>query len=443
MALHRDTPSRASGAPEETHPGLEEALRFPLVEALLGRRSRRFFLGARIPDGPLAFTSRSAPVPLSELEQLLLATTIGGNTGWHDLIAHNAHYAPHLPNYAGGAGGRTFPSPAGFQISELFYTDDTGVYFVPTRDAPALGERDAQGRMDLKALLEAHRARIRKLSDKRLEVPRAPPHMEGHNTWVANQTGTTLFVPVSDLSLHMVAALCYLVQNGFAVTDDIHRRRIPGLERFARRVDLDNLYPLSYVEQLILGESAVELATACYAGALMLQAMGLGGWMYDGLDRNSVLGASGDPAAPGLGFRYDMDDRWPVPNPTGLPGVLEGFCPPHYPDMRAAVEAFCQRKFGPGGPFHPDTPGPYKDTRRIRGSAQVHDEEFRECVTVMAQYIHDTFGKFPATIPTMYCIMFLQAHHLDLEFYDHHFHPGAYLRTHAEHMDRWHPAPAR
>ena len=26
----------------------------------------------------------------------------------------------------------------------------------------------------------------------------------------------------------------------------------------------------------------------------MLQAMGLGGWMYNGLDRNTILGASGD-----------------------------------------------------------------------------------------------------------------------------------------------------
>jgi hypothetical protein len=35
--------------------------------------------------------------------------------------------------------------------------------------------------------------------------------------------------------------------------------------------------------------------------------------------------------------------------------------------------------------------------------------------------------------------MYLQAHHLDLEFYDRKFKPGAYLRTHAEHMARWHP----
>ena len=31
-----------------------------------------------------------------------------------------------------------------------------------------------------------------------------------------------------------------------------------------------------------------------------------------------------------------------------------------------------------------------------------------------------------------------QAYHLDLDFYDRFFKPGAHLRTHAEHMDRWH-----
>jgi hypothetical protein len=32
--------------------------------------------------------------------------------------------------------------------------------------------------------------------------------------------------------------------------------------------------------------------------------MGLGGWMYNGVDRHTVLGGSGDPNVPGLGFRY-------------------------------------------------------------------------------------------------------------------------------------------
>jgi hypothetical protein len=54
---------------------------------------------------------------------------------------------------------------------------------------------------------------------------------------------------------------------------------------------------------------AAEFSTSCYAGMLMLQAMGLGGYMYEGIDRHTILGASGNPAVPGLGFRYDTDER--------------------------------------------------------------------------------------------------------------------------------------
>jgi hypothetical protein len=56
----------------------------------------------------------------------------------------------------------------------------------------------------------------------------------------------------------------------------------------------------------------------------------------------------------------------------------------------------------------------------------------------MAQYTFDRFGKFPGTVPTIYILTYLQAHHLDLDFYDRHFKRGGYLKTHAEHMARWH-----
>ena len=425
--------------PQAFSPGFNDALEFPLVEALFGRRARRFSLGTSIPDGPLTFTSRHAPMALSELELLMVLTAAAGNTGWHYMITRHARYAPHLSNYSAAAGGRTFPSAAGFHTSEVFFTDDNGVYFFATRDAPALAERAADGALDLEALLEVHRSRIRKLADGRLHIPAAEPYMEGHNTWCANRAGSMLIIPVGDIAQHFLAILCFLVQNGYGIYDDIHREPIAGLEDFRHLVDVDNPLPLTFMEQYALTECTAELSTCCYAGVLMLQAMGLGGWMFDGIDRYTVLGASGNPDVPGLGFRYDTDERWALPNPTGLPGVFEGFCPPHYPDMRTAIDAFVQRKFGPGGPFNPNTPGPWKESSRVRGSAQVHSEEFKACVALMAQYIYDRFGKFPGTVPSIFILMYLQVHHLDLEFYDHYFKPGAYLRTHAEHVARWHP----
>ncbi len=420
-------------------PGFKDMQDFGLIEALLGRRSRRFFMGAEIPDGVFAYRSKHDPVPLSELEKLLVVGACGGNTSWHHMIYRAQIYAPHLSNYAGAAGGRTFPSAAGFHTSLTFFTDDTGVFVLDGRDAPASADRNDDGSLGLDAVLGSLKGRIRKLQDGRLGLPPETPHAEAHNTWVFNHPGTLLVIPVRDLSQHVLLNICYMLQNGLVLHDDINGCAIPGIETYKDNVDVNNVWPITFVEQWSLSELTVELAASCYAGTLMLQAMGLGGWMFNGIDPFSMLGASGDPAVPGLGFRYDEDDRWPYPNPTGLKGVMEGFCPPHFPDMRAAVEAVCERKFGPGGPFHPDTPGPWKDSPRVRSAALMHDERFRDCVALQAQYVYDTFGKFPGTMPSMFLIMYLQAHHLDLDFYDEFYKPGAYLKSHAEHMARWHP----
>jgi hypothetical protein len=416
---------------------LDGLAQFPLVAALLGRRSRRFALGDEIPDGPLAHRSRHDPVPLSELERLLVLGAMGGTTGWHWAITRNARYAPHLANYAGGAAGRTFPSAAGFHTAELFFTDDSGTWFFPTRDAGALVD-PAEEEVGLELLVERHRGRLRRLSERRLHLPPQEPYMEGHNTWCVNVPGSLLVIPVADVAQHTIAGLCFLLQNGYVVYDDVHDRRIPGIEEFGGLADLESPLPLTFVDQYMLAEAVAELASSCYAGVLMLQAMGLGGWMFDGIDRFTMLGASGDPDVPGLGFRYDLEAGWSTPNPTGLEGVFEAFCPPHHPDMAAAVEAFAARKFGPGGPYHRDTPGAWSDSPGVRGSAQVHSPEFKACVSLQAQYVHDTFGKFPGTVPSLMVLNYVQAHHLDLEFYDRFFRPGAYLQTHADHMATWH-----
>ena len=77
-------------------------------------------MGAEIPDGVLAFKSKHDPLPLSEIEQLLLLSYMGGVTGWHFAIMRHERYAPKLSNYSASPMGRTFPSAAGFITSELF-----------------------------------------------------------------------------------------------------------------------------------------------------------------------------------------------------------------------------------------------------------------------------------------------------------------------------------
>ncbi|GLE55239.1 hypothetical protein NJBCHELONAE_05500 [Mycobacteroides chelonae] len=409
---------------------LAQVTTFPLLAAITGRRSRRFPLGGRIPDGPLAYTSGHPVRPISEVERALILSVVGGVTGWHYGITYHPGYAPAFPNYSGSATGRTFPSAAGFHTSQLFFTDDTGIYLLPTRDEPP---REFASIEDWITHTADSYVRI---SDKRLELPREEPYMEGHNTWIGNHPGSLLAFPVADLAEHLIANLSFFAANGHLVYDDVNNRSLPGTEKFSSLRNYDDPIPLSFVEQYTLTEASAELATATHNGVLLLQALGLGGWMFDGLDRLSVLGGSGDPRAPGIGFRSDNDDRWPFPNATGLDGFFETLSPPHVPTVAAGVQKYIERKYGPGGPFHPDTPGAWADSRKVRAAA-LPAEAIQEIVTTQASYIYDTFGKIPGTVPTVHVLMYLQAQNIDLGFYDTHFGPGAYLLTHAEHGRRW------
>jgi hypothetical protein len=418
---------------------LEGVTHFPLTQALAGRRSRRFCTGAEIPEGPLAFKSNQKPIPLTELEQMVVLTSMAGSTGWHYTVSYNETVRSKLPSYSAGPAGRTFPSAAGFHTSDLFFTDDNGTYYFSTRDFPPPSEDYRGNREQLENHLVEHRKRIRKLSDKRLYIPKKTPYMDPHNTWIANHEGSTLILPVVDLAQHFLDAIWYYALDRKVVYDDIAKKPIPGLDKFPNVIPNPNdVVPLSFLEMMSIAECSAEISMSCYAGALMLQAMGLGGWAFDGMDWMAILGTSGDPQMPGFGFRYDTNERWALPNITGLPGVFEGYCPPHYRNMRDAVEALANRKYGEGGVYNEGTPGAWKDSAAVRGNAHRASEDFKECVALQAQYIYDTYGKFPATAPSIFAFMYLQAHHLDLSFYDHYFKPGTYLPTHAEHMKNWH-----
>jgi hypothetical protein len=67
-----------------------------------------------------------------------------------------------------------------------------------------------------------------------------------------------------------------------------------------------------------------------------------------------------------------------------------------------------------------------------------YTDEFKALLALQATYIDERFGKFPGTVPTLFIMNYLQAQHIDLEFYDALFQPGAYLPTHESHFERWH-----
>ena len=62
-------------------PEVEAAWNYPLFEALMGRRSRRFGFGMELEHGPFVYKSEKEPMSLSEEETALLVAAATGVTG--------------------------------------------------------------------------------------------------------------------------------------------------------------------------------------------------------------------------------------------------------------------------------------------------------------------------------------------------------------------------
>jgi len=414
---------------------------FPLMQALFGRRARRFGLGMKLPSGPLAFESREEPHPLSKLEKALLIAAGTGVSGWNFGVPFGPARPSEHGQFTQRFTGRTTPTAAGIGTPVLFHTDDEGTWLTNTRDCHPDRIREMEAiEDDTERILAVCREHTVRLTDQRLDLPAAPGHMMEPNFWMANAPGSTLFMPVGDVSEQLLGILSIFLANGYVIRDDLAKRPAGNLGPFIRSgmLNEDRAFPLSVLELSTYEASCMELAFMGHNIVLTLQAMGLGGLFFNGVNRWSVLGAFADDGVQGLGFRFVRDDRWTVPNPVGLEGHYEALCPPFHAHMRAAVETFVERRFGPGGAYDPSTPGPWRRSRAVRESVTPYSDEFVDCMTEVAQYVHDTYGKFPGTKPTMALTGYVQAQHIDTEYYDTHFEPGAYLETHAHHMERWH-----
>ena len=425
-------------------PRLQQVLEFPLVSGLFGRRSRRFGYGMSIPSGPLAYTSQHKPLALCDLEQALLVTAATGVTGWNFGIPFTVNQSEHLSNYSLRMTGRTIPSAATIGSSELFFTNDSGIYITRTRDLTPERLREFEEQDDITGIIGISQAATIQLHNERLYLPTEPPHLDEHNLWNSNRPGTTLFMPVGDVGQQLLALLAMYVSNGYTLYDDYKGCQGGKLEPFIHTGVIHDTpqmrFALSHIEQAAYATVAMELSLIAQNIVLMMQAIGLGGWMYSGIFPYSALGAFAAEGIQGLGFRFVQREDWTLPNPIGLDDYYESLCPPYVKDMYEAAYKLAEHKFGAGGTYDPSTGGPFRESSEIKATAQPYTQAQIDCIGEMAQYIYSTYGRFPARYPTILLRIYAQAHHLEHEFYDKFFGPEAYLQTHAEHMQRWHSA---
>ena len=109
------------GLPE----GLTDALAYPFFQSVWDRKSRRMGLGMAMP-GTLEYASPYEPVPLGELEEALLLVAGTGLTGLNLGDIDPSMGADALVQWT----ARTWPSSCSNHGTELFFTNDDGLYFL-------------------------------------------------------------------------------------------------------------------------------------------------------------------------------------------------------------------------------------------------------------------------------------------------------------------------
>jgi hypothetical protein len=98
-----------------------------------------------------------------------------------------------------------------------------------------------------------------------------------------------------------------------------------------------------------------------------------------------------------------------------------------------------EKKWGKEGCFDPaGSQTLYTNERQVLGAVSHANERVIQCTKDVANYVVDAFGKFPGTVDAMQLLAMIQAHHLELEFYDTFFKSGAYSSTQKGHMSKWH-----
>lgn len=440
--------------------GLQEALRYPLFSAIFNRRSRRISTGiSSVPAGSLSYSSNQEPQPLTPLEEALLiaATGVTGVTmpdmpfeteGGEDLLG-----SPMLKIV-----GRAASSPDNAQATYFFLINDSGTYFLKPPGAfdPYYFVRD--GLSAAKLVEYAERCKV-KVLDERLDFPRQFPSYIGRNRYVSNVPGSTILVPIVDMTKQYINGLMYLLsqEKGFRPTflDDWNFYRVAGVKKWVRNGFLNKELPLPLG---LMGTFRIHIEADLLIQNLLLsiQAMGLGGWVHAAFAGPLLLGSPDySKYGPGLKFRFEKP-RKPLrqllrfitplpawkPNPVGLDGVIEGFCPPYYRNMSEAVDALVHSKYGEGGVYKDPKylEEVFKPTLASRFLEEVphYTEEVIACAKDICNYIYGTYGRFPAHVDAMFVPgVWVQAHHLDLAYYDELYDKG-YTRTQANHERFWH-----
>jgi len=411
---------------------VRELFRYPLLEAIARRRARRFPVGCTLAEPGLEYASEQAPVPLSDLETAILCWSGNGVTG-----SITGDLPPTLGgNLFGSWLGRAIPYACNVHNVKLFFTNDSGtfVYDPQTATKPVEIETEA----DWDRIMTCYRESCVRVLDERVEFVSRSLLQAMH--WNTNKAGTTVFIPIVDQTAEYIDFLLGVFDRegyGYQLFDG-KQGQLAGLKDW---VDPGKLkgpkVDLSSFEFTLLGLNLSPAYMMMENIHLVAEAMGLGSVVFGGYTGKVMLGVT--PMSAGLGFR-SVADRSGKANPVGLDGVFEAYCPPYYRDMGEAVDALAERKFGAETLYSADYEGmvPFKDWAKVQPHYNHPSKTSIAQVKAFCNYVYETYGRFPATFDTMQVPIWLQAHHLDLDFYDKYYPREMVTEVQRRHMELWH-----
>jgi len=370
-----------------------------LLDTLFQRRTKRFPVGGslRSKRGRLAHVSTEKPYSLTEEETALLCFGAAGTTG-----------------------------ASTEEIRHLLFTDDSGVYYY--RSAPfdkVIPEKRVRisQREDRAVILDDFRRNTVKLADGRLDIPRSAIGAAFES--MVNLPGTTLFFPISDTTQEYINLLMTgLAQFRWQLWDEVTDRPA-GVDRWVDSGFLTGpQMSIFQYDKMLPWLCNIEAGMAMQNCSLVATALGLGAFVMHTIDLPTVMRC--------VGMRFEDVDRsvYPqaTPNPVGIDGLLEGFCPP-YKTIDEAVDAIAELKWG-------STSGLYGSAGYDLPRPGFYDD-IVDITKAYCNYVYETYGRLPKYADAMFIPMLLQVHHLDQEYYEKHF-PEYVTQAERDHRANWH-----
>lgn len=406
--------------------------------------------------GPLSFASQQGVVPLSEVEEAIIAWSACGpngmanwdiavNGGFHELVT---------------IAGRTAAAPGNSFATDLLVIKDDGVFIYDPgdeRERPV----EIEGEQDYHKVLDWYRTGMHRVLDHRPDIdwatraPGAPnASLFGPYQFNVNRDGQTWFIPITDVGWLYFSVMLNLFDAWHIYFVDDRTNEPAGVGPWVGEGKLEFPIGISQIEQFIMQVETYPPGSMVQNMRLAAEGMGLGNWIFCGFFDDVLMGAFPDIAR-GLQFRHEpLNERAPAAcgalKTLGVEGVKEAtYVPsPRYPDGRTVMTAMMDEKYGRGrtmsrgddnwmlthnGPFNADSV-----------EAIVNDPVTRvsdwavEAAAAYVDHCVENYGQCPVYFNPMQCQFGGVIHHVDPAFYERYYQGVQMTPAIRQHMQKWH-----